>query len=250
MGEMKQGEADAAPGELEWKSMEREHILSPGVIEEYLRSRPRWIRWREWASGRRYRVTRFLDRPTPLVIVAHSFRNAVKARQVALAVEQDWAAVPNRCRESYDEVLFNAPRLIVVQLRRSNVCKCLGHRHVAVKEPPFAEPHDAFGGASVGEMDIAYERVENWQALPLTDTALDTKFLQGSRLDEFHAQQFRLRMLSVLLHETNHLVFPHEPEVLVRQRSLGFYSEALASYVERAIATMSLTIDRSFSRLG
>jgi len=119
-----------------------------------------------------------------------------------------------------------------------------------VKEAPFAESHEAFGGARVGEVDIAYERVERWQALPLSDTALDSKFLEGTRLEEFRAQQFRLRVLSVLLHETNHLVAPDEPETSVRERSLAFYRDALASYVENAIATLSLTIDRSFSRLG
>jgi hypothetical protein len=230
--------------------MENPHLPSPASVEEYLRSLPRWIRWRQWASGCRYRVARFSDRARPLVIVAYSFGDAARARQLSLALEQDWAAVPNRCREAYDEILFKAPGLIVVQLRRKNVCGCLGHRHVVVKEAPFAESHDAFGGARVGEMDIAYERVETWQALPLSDTALDSKFLAGTRLEEFRAQQFRLRVLSVLLHETNHLVAPDEPETSVRERSLAFYRDALASYVENAIATLSLTIDRSFSRLG
>ena len=226
------------------------HFPSPASVEEYLRALPRWIRWRQWASGRRYRVARFSDRARPLVIVACSFGDGAKARQLALAVEQDWAGVPNRCREAYDEILFKAPGLIVVQLRRKNVCGCLGHRHLVVKEAPFAESHEAFGSAQVGEMDIAYERVETWQALPLSDTALDTKFLAGTRLEEFHAQQFRLRLLSVLLHETNHLVASEEPETSIRERSLAFYRDALASYVESAIATLSLTIDRSFSRLG
>jgi hypothetical protein len=230
--------------------MENPYFPSPASVEEYLGALPRWTHLRQWASGRRYRVARFADRARPLVIVAHSFRDAARARQLALAVEQDWAGVPNRCREAYDEILFKAPGLIVVQLRRKNVCGCLGHRHLVVKEPPFAESHEAFGGARVGEMDLAYERVETWQALPLSDTALDTKFLEGPRLKEFHAQQFRLRLLSVLLHETNHLVTPDEPETSVRERSLGFYRDALASYVESAIATLSLTIDRSFSRLG
>jgi hypothetical protein len=230
--------------------VENRHLPSPASVEEYLGALPRWIRWRQWASGRRYRVARFADRAGPLVIVAHSFRDARRARQLALAVEQDWAAVPSRCREAYDEILFRAPGLMVVQLRRKNVCGCLGHRHLVVKEAPFAESHDAFGGVRVGEMDIAYERVETWQALPLSDTALDTKFLEGTRLEEFRAQQFRLRALSVLLHETNHLVAPDEPEASVRERSLAFYRDALASYVETAITTLSLTIDRSFSRLG
>jgi hypothetical protein len=230
--------------------MESERIPSPVAIEEYLRSRPRWVRWRQWASGRRYLVARFMDRPTPLVILAYAFRDAARARRIALAIEQDWAGVPSRCREVYEEILFKAPRLVIVQLRRKNICGCLGHRHLLVKEAPFAEPHEAFGRASVGEMDIAYERVESWPALPLTDTALDARFLEGTRLEEFRARQFRLRVLSVVLHEINHLVFPHEPESSVRGRSLAFYREALAHYVESTVETMSLTIDRSFSRFG
>ena len=98
-------------------------------------------------------------------------------------------------------------------------------------------------------MDIAYQQVLTWRALPLSDTALDAKFLQGSRLKEFHAKQFRLRLLSIILHETNHLVFPNEPETSIRERSLNFYRDALAAYTENAIATLSFTLDRSFSRL-
>ncbi len=230
--------------------MHGEHVLSAAAIEDYLNSRPRWIRWKEWAEGRRYLAARFADRSRPLVVVAHSFRDAARARQVALAIEQDWATVPPPCRELYDEILWKAPGLVVVQLRRTNVCGCLGHRHMVVKEPPFSVPHEAFGAASVGEMDLASARVEQWQPLPLTDTALDTRFLQGSRLEEFRALQFRLRLLSVLLHEVNHLVFPHEPESSIRERSLAFYRDSLAQYVEDAISSLSLTIDRSFSRFG
>lgn len=225
-------------------------MVSAATIDYYLRSRPRSIRWREWASGRRYLVAGFQDRSKPLVIIAHFFRDAAQARQLARVVEDDWAGAPTRSREAYEEILRKAPGLVIIQLRRKNVCGCLGHRHMVVKEAPFAEFHDAFGGASVGEMDIAYKRVETWQALPLTDTALDTRFLEGSRLEEFHAAQIRLRLLSVFLHETNHLVFPNEPEASVRERSLAFYREAMANYVENATATLSFPMDRSFSRFG
>ena len=184
------------------------------------------------------------------MIVAHRARDAARAHQCALAVEQDWTAVPDGCREAYDEILFRAPRLVVLQLRRKNLCGCLGHRHTVVQEPPFAEPHEVFGGAGVGEMDIAWKSVATWPALPIADTAFDSKFFEGTRLEEFREEQFRLRLLSVFLHETNHLVAPEEPEESVRERSLGFYREALARYVEEACASLSLTIDRSFSRLG
>jgi len=63
---------------------------------------------------------------------------------------------------------------------------------VIVKERPFAEPHDALGGDPAGELDIAYQRVETWLALPLMDIALDTQFVAGSRLREFQAERLRL----------------------------------------------------------
>jgi hypothetical protein len=169
---------------------------------------------------------------------------------VARAIEQDWAETPPVCRDAYEEILQRAPGIIVIQLRRTNVCGCLGHRHVIVKEIPFSEPHDAFGDAPVGEMDIAFDRVETWLAQPIMDTALDTQFIAGSRLQEFHDQQLRFRLLSILLHETHHMVAPQATEDVVRSRSLAFYREALANYVENARATLSFTIDRSFSRLG
>jgi hypothetical protein len=219
-------------------------------IELFLASRPRAARWLEWLAGRRYRLAAFPDRPRPVVVVAYRGHYPARAEQVAHAVEHDWAETPLQCRDAYEEILEQAPELIVVQLRRKNVCGCLGHRHVLVKEAPFSEPHDAFGDAAVGEMDIAFDRVVTWLALPLTDTALDAQFIAGSRLKEFRDQQLRFRLLSILLHETHHMVAPQAPEEVVRERSLTFYREALANYVEIARASLSLTIDRSFSRLG
>jgi len=220
------------------------------AVENYLASRPRAARWVEWLAGRRYRLAAFPDRPRPVVVVAHRYRDPTRAEQVVRAVERDWAETPSRCREPYEEILENAPGLIVVQLRRKNVCGCLGHRHVVVKEAPFCESHDAFGDAAVGEMDIAFDRVESWLAQPIMDTALDTQFIAGSRREEFHDQQLRFRLLSILLHETHHMVAPQATEDVVRGRSLTFYREALGNYVEIARATLSFTIDRSFSRLG
>lgn len=235
---------------LECTCMVQEGSPLAAAVENYLRARPRWIRWREWLTGRRYKLAHFLDRPRPLVIVAHAFRDAARARQMVRAMEQDWLTVPAQCREVYDEILRRVPGIFIIQLRRKNVCGCLGHRHLMVKEVPFAEPHDVFGGAQVGEMDIAYDRVESWLASPLIDTALDTQFMAGSRREEFHAQQLRLRLLSIVLHEAHHMAFSHEQEEVVRARSVAFYRDALANYVETARATLSLTIDRSFSRFG
>ena len=75
--------------------------LTAATIEEYLQARPRWMLWREWLSGRRYRFANFAGQPRPLVIMAHSFRDAAQAGRLAQAVESDWVRVPAHCREVY-----------------------------------------------------------------------------------------------------------------------------------------------------
>lgn len=230
--------------------MSPEFQISPAAVLDYLRSRSRRSRWVDWIAGRCYLPTRPSDRSTPVFVLAHSFRDTRTARQVSLAIEHDWTTIPQACREKYDEVLFEAPEIMVIQLRRKNRCGCLGHRHPFVNEAPFTVSHEALGGVAVGEMDLAYRLVEAWQALPLSDTALDAKFTEGSRLQEFHEEQFRLKLLSIILHETHHLVSPHAPERIIRERSLTFYHDALAAYVENATATLCFTIDRSFHRFG
>jgi len=228
--------------------MVQEPLVTPEAVKAYLRARPSWIRWREWLAGRRYALAVFRGRPKPLVVVAHSRRDSTKALEMVRAVEQDWADAPEDCRAAYVEILPYSPKLVIVQFRRTNICGCLGHRHVIVKEPPFAEPHDALGGDPAGELDIAYQRVESWVALPLSDIAHDTQFVAGSRLKDFQATRLRLQLLSILLHEINHMVRTQESETSIRARSLAFYHDALARYVDNAKASLSLTIDRSFSR--
>jgi len=228
--------------------MMQESAVTPDAVTAYLHSRPRWNRWSEWLAGRRYALAAFPDRPKPLVVVAHLRRDSTKALEMVRAVERDWAEAPPECREVYGEILDNSPKLVIIQFRRTNICGCLGHRHVIVKEPPFTEPHDALGGDPAGELDIAFERVESWVALPLTDITFDAQFVAGSRLREFQAARLRLQLLSILLHEINHMVRSQEPETSIRERSLAFYRDALARYVENAKASLSLTIDRSFSR--
>ncbi|HUY13469.1 MAG TPA: hypothetical protein VMX16_07555 [Terriglobia bacterium] len=230
--------------------MNTERILSPAAIYEYLETRPARARWLEWLRGRRYLVTRFHQRSRPLGVIAYYSRDRRAARKLALAVEQDWTETSRACQDAYDEILFKAPGLIVIQLRQKNVCKCLGHRHLAVREAPFAEAHEAFLGTETGEIDLAYQDIDRWLPMPISDSALDAKFLEGSRLEEFHSRQFRLKILSITLHEINHLVSPQADETAVRHRSLTFYHDAMADYVDNAISTLSLTIDRSFSRFG
>jgi hypothetical protein len=235
--------------------------LCAEAMGDHLASRSRLERWHEWIRGRRYRLAELtrnigraqqIDSNEPdsvLVVIAHGWRDASVANRVVQALEADWAAAPPPCRQAYEGVLACAPEIIVVDLRRNSRCGCLGHRHLGVREPPFAESHEGFGGAAIGEIDIAWKRVQAWPALPLQEAALDTRFFEGSRLDEFRSRQWGLRLLSVFLHETHHLVFPGDAEDAVRKRSLAFYRDALSSYVEESCSTLSFTIDRSFSRM-
>ena len=234
------------------------------AIQAYLESRSRSVRLQEWLRGRRYRLAG-LSRPAAagepstaggakpreslLVVIAHARRDTAVALRVAEALEKDWPAVPLRCRAAYEGILACAPEIIVLDLRRVNRCGCLGHRHLVVREPPFAEAHEAFGGAAIGEIDIALKLVQAWPVLSLLDCALVSRFFEGSRLDEFRHRQWGLRLLSVFLHETHHLVFPADAEDAVRGRSVAFYRDALSSYAEETCSTLSFTIDRSFSRM-
>ena len=221
----------------------------PASVKAYLAGRPFALRALDVLRRRCYLISRLVGRPAPVVVIAHRWSDRSAAHRVAHSLEHDWMEAPESSRAPYDQILLRAPDLVVLQLRRKNVCGCLGHRHILVRESPFAAPHEIFGAAAIGEMDIAFEQIDAWHPLPLSDTAIDVKFLSGSRQREFHERQFRLKVLSVFMHELNHLVFPPEPEASVLGRSLEFYREALESYAARALSTVSLTLDRSPSRL-
>ena len=222
------------------------------TVERFLRSLPAHRRVLDWLRGRRYLLAKLPTRQETPLVVAHSVRDSGVAAEIRLALEHDWPATPPDCRKVYEDILAAVPGVVVVQLRRDNVCGCLGHRHMRVNERLFSEHFNGFDlrGQQVGEVDIAHERIAAWEPWPLTNTALDSKFLPGSRLDEFRRRQFRLRLLSVVLHEANHLARPSEPESQVHARSTNFYREALASYFDSSFDTLSFTLDRSYSRLG
>ena len=222
------------------------------TVERFLRSLPTHRRVLDWLRGRRYLLAKLPTRQENPLVVAHSVRDSGVAAEIRLALEHDWLATPPDCRKVYEDILAAVPGVVVVQLRRDNVCGCLGHRHMRVNERLFSEHFNGsdLRGQHVGEVDIAHEHIAAWEPWPLMNTALDSKFLPGSRLDAFRRRQFRLRLLSVVLHEANHLARPSEPESQVHARSTNFYREALASYFDSSFDTLSFTLDRSYSRLG
>ena len=219
-----------------------------GSVERLLRSLPLKSRLGNWLGGRRFLLAHPAARSEKLVIVAHSVRDSEVASEILVAWEKDWFETPAACRKDYEDILAGMPEVVVVQLRRDNICGCLGHRHLRVHERTFRHLN-GFTPSGVGEVDIAHGRIADWEPWPLMNTAFDSRLLPGSRLEEFRQRQFRLRLLSVMLHETNHLVRTREPETSVHARSVNFYREALASYFESSSDTLSFTLDRSFSRL-
>src|SRR4029077_4245071 len=123
----------------------------------YIDSRPAVLRWRDRLIGRRYQLAWFParagasadTRPGPVVVIAHSFLDATPAYRIAATVEQDWPQIPANYSLAYDEILQLAPQIIVVQLRKTNLCGCLAHRHLFVREPAFTEAHESLGNATV-----------------------------------------------------------------------------------------------------
>ncbi len=242
-------------------SMERNRDL-PARVELFLKSLPLRTRLGNWLSGRRFLSVRPGGQPgaqsrakqgaqeAKLIIVAHSVRDAHVAADLRTALEKDWFETPAACREDYEDILAGMPHLVVVQLRRDTVCDCLGHRHFRVHEQLFSRHRMDFHGYEVGEVDLAHRRIAAWEPWPLMATAFDSSFLPGTRLTEFRRRQFRLRLLSVVLHEANHLARPSEHEASVLSRSVNFYRDAMTSYFEASRNTLSFTLDRSFSRLG
>ena len=224
------------------------------TVERFLRSLPTRRRYLDWLRGRRYLQAKLPTKQETPLVVAHSVRDSAVAAEIRLALEHDWLEAPPDCRMVYEDILAATPGVVVVQLRRDNICGCLGHRHMGVSERLFSEHFNNggfdFRGQQVGEVDIAHQRIAAWEPWPLANMAFDSRFVAGSRLDDFRRRQFRLRLLSVVLHETNHLARPSEPESEVHARSTNFYREALASYFDSSFDTLSFTLDRSHSRLG
>src|SRR5437899_10245868 len=96
----------------------RKHrVHSPGLLERL---------WRRLGSEQ------WLVRPAeelPLVTIACPRVERQGALDLKAALEETWRTIPVEVRRQYREVLEKMPPMIVVELRRRNVCGCLGHFH-------------------------------------------------------------------------------------------------------------------------
>lgn len=122
--------------------------------------------------------------------------------------------------QPYRAMLAHLPGMVVVQMRRRNVCTCLGHHHPRGTESRLARRMAVDAGIDVGEIDLAWESIREWQPHPLSALAAEGP--------AFARLRFQTALLTVLLHELEHVAYPDRQELAVRHASDDFYSAVLS----------------------
>jgi hypothetical protein len=122
--------------------------------------------------------------------------------------------------QPYLEMLRTLPPVVVVLLRKRNVCTCLGHHHPRGTESRLTRGLMGDSGEDAGEIDLAWEAIRNWRPHPLATLALQ----HHPSFEELH---FRTALLTVLVHELEHLAYPEHKEDAVRRSSDDFYASVL-----------------------
>ena len=196
-----------------------QRVHSPGLL------------WRLYLSLRG--SEQVLVRPAPelpLVLIAHSRRERAPAAELRGALEETWLTIPNAIRRQYEAVLKKVPPIVVVILRRRNPCGCLGHHHRPGTETRIARKLRTLSGVPVGELDLAFQTIREWQPLLLSDLAIEPAVQQADR-EELEVFRYRLGLLDVFLHELHHYAAPQEAERAVREHSQLFYTQVLDTFM-------------------
>jgi len=168
----------------------------------------------------------------PLIVISYPRGNASYAEALQIAVCQTYRHLSDETRRRYSHVLPRLPWLVVAILRPRNACSCLGHHHPPGTEGRIARRLKADTGMRVGELDLAIEAIRQWEPLPLAALAAQPPPELRTELNEF---RFHVALLSVFLHELDHLAFPEHDEREVRQRSNEFYSASLREFFSQQL---------------
>ena len=201
-------------------SSSAQRVHSPGLL------------WRLYISLRGSEQA--LVRPAPelpLVLIAHARSERAPAAELRGALEETWLTIPSAIRKQYEAVLKKVPPIVVVILRRRNPCGCLGHHHRPGTETRIARKLGALSGVPVGELDLAFQTIRDWQPLLLSDLAIEPAVDEANR-EELDVFRYRLGLLDVFLHELHHYAAPQEPERVVRERSQRFYTQVLDTFMQ------------------
>lgn len=169
----------------------------------------------------------------PLVVASYPRGRCAFATSLQSALCSIFRSISPQLRDEYGEVLENAPSLVVAMLRAHNRCTCLGHHHPAGTESLLARRLAADTGRRVGELDLAIEAIRRWEPLPLSGLAVSAgaHAADHQARAELEYHRFHTALLSIFLHELEHLVHPDRPEPEIRRRSNEFYHAAVRDFV-------------------
>ncbi|MEZ5365963.1 MAG: hypothetical protein R2748_27430 [Bryobacterales bacterium] len=165
----------------------------------------------------------------PLVLARYPRGRSKLVAALEDALRHTFPALPASLRDRYQDALSRATPVVIADLRRHNPCTCLGHHHPPSSHSSFARAFALETGRQVGEIDLAIDAIRAWEPLPLSGLAAAAWVPdcdRGSKF-EFAEARFHAAVLSVFLHELEHLAFPERPEHQVRERSNQFYVDAL-----------------------
>ena len=161
----------------------------------------------------------------PLLLISFPRGTLPVAREIEAAFAHILSGLGEEIRAPYAALFESLPVMVVILLRPSNPCGCLGHHHPPGTESRLTKRLIADLGDSIGEIDLAYESIRNWRPQPLSSLAAGEL---GGRLPAIH---FQAATLAVLLHELEHLGFPGKTEQEIRTKSNDFYSAVMGELV-------------------
>ncbi len=126
----------------------------------------------------------------------------------------------------YSEILPLLPPAVVVILRERDPGGCLGHARLAGMESEFSKGLAEEMQSCVGEIDLCWKLIAEWQPQPLASMAVESEIREEGDL------RYGVALLTVLFHEMEHLAFPERAETDVRRRSDSFYQRVLRAILE------------------
>jgi hypothetical protein len=170
----------------------------------------------ERARGREQRLVRAVGE-VPLLLLSYPRGHHEAAKELERAWLHTLPALPEESAGPYRAMLRLLPTIVVVVMHRENVCGCLGHHHPAGTEGRLTRRLAAELGSTVGEIDLAFEGIRRWEPNPLAALA------SGAT----EALRFHAGLLSVMLHELEHLAYPDHTEREVRGTSDTFYGAVM-----------------------
>ena len=166
----------------------------------------------------------------PLVVVSYPRGHLALAEALRTALCSTYRQLSPETRQRYEGVLPRLPSMVVVILHTRNACTCLGHHHPAGTQSRIARRLHRDTGLEVGEIDLAAKAIREWEPLPLATIAADVAVAPDA---EFQESRFHVGLLTVFLHELEHLAFPDHGEQQVRQRSNDFYTASMRELFRR-----------------